>query len=86
MLDAFNQNLYGPASSTASTARSWRAARRRAWCWPVTMRRIRSPISEELAKLLPSAEFIPEWKEGAPLAAAKARMKQFLAKHTPDQA
>jgi hypothetical protein len=40
-------------------------------------------ISEEVAKLLPHAEFIPEWKEGAPLAAAKARMKQFLVEHTP---
>jgi pimeloyl-ACP methyl ester carboxylesterase len=44
------------------------------------------PISEEVAKLLPHAEFIPEWKEGAPLAAAKARMKQFLSEHTPVRA
>jgi hypothetical protein len=44
------------------------------------------PISEEVAKLLPHAEFIPEWKEGAPLAAAKVRMKQFLADHTPVRA
>ena len=41
------------------------------------------PISDELAKLLPNSEFIPEWKEGAPLEAAKVRVKQFLAKHTP---
>jgi pimeloyl-ACP methyl ester carboxylesterase len=41
------------------------------------------PISDETAKLLPNAEFIPEWKSGAPLEAAKARVKQFLAKHTP---
>lgn len=39
-------------------------------------------IAEETAKLLPNAEFIPVWKEGAPLAAAKVRIKQFLAKHT----
>jgi hypothetical protein len=43
-------------------------------------------ISEEVAKLLPKAEFIPEWKEGAPLAAAKARMKEFLREHTPVRA
>jgi hypothetical protein len=43
-------------------------------------------ISEELAKLLPNAEFIPEWKEDAPLVAATARMKQFLADHTPVRA
>jgi pimeloyl-ACP methyl ester carboxylesterase len=41
------------------------------------------PISEETAKLLPNAEFIKEWKEGTPLEAAKARIKQFLAQHTP---
>jgi hypothetical protein len=41
------------------------------------------PISEEVAKLLPDGEFIPEWKEGAALAAAKARIKEFLGKHTP---
>jgi pimeloyl-ACP methyl ester carboxylesterase len=41
------------------------------------------PISEETAKLLPNAEFVSEWKSGAALDAAKARVKQFLAKHTP---
>jgi len=41
------------------------------------------PISEETAKLLPNAEFIPEWKTGAALEAAKKRVKEFLAKHTP---
>ena len=41
------------------------------------------PISDETAKLLPNAEYITEWKEGAALEAAKARVKQFLEKHTP---
>ena len=41
------------------------------------------PISDETAKLLPDAEYIVEWKEGAPLAAAKVRVEQFFAKHTP---
>jgi pimeloyl-ACP methyl ester carboxylesterase len=41
------------------------------------------PISEELSKLLPNCEFIPEWKTGAALEAAKTRVKVFLAKHTP---
>jgi hypothetical protein len=43
-------------------------------------------ISEEVAKLLPNSEFIPEWKEGAALALATARMKQFLLDHTPVRA
>ena len=40
------------------------------------------PISDETATLLPNAEFIAEWKTGVPLAMAKMRIKQFLAKHT----
>ena len=41
------------------------------------------PISEETAKLLPNAEFIAEWKSGDALTAAKKRVKEFFAKHTP---
>ena len=41
------------------------------------------PISEELSKLLPNCEFVKEWKTGAALEAAKAKVKQFWAKHTP---
>ena len=41
------------------------------------------PISEEIAKLLPHAEFIPEWKTGAALTSARARVKEFLSKQTP---
>jgi pimeloyl-ACP methyl ester carboxylesterase len=40
------------------------------------------PISEELAKLLPNAEFVAEWKSGAALTAAKARVKEFFGRHT----
>jgi len=40
-------------------------------------------IAEETAKLLPNAEFVPQWKEGPPLEAVKIRIKQFLARHTP---
>ena len=44
------------------------------------------PISEEVAKLLPVCDFIPEWKTGAALEAARPRVKEFLAKHTPTKA
>jgi len=43
-------------------------------------------VSEELSKLLPNCEFIPEWKTGAALTSATARVQEFLAKHTPDRA
>ena len=41
------------------------------------------PISEELSRLLPTCDFVREWKEGSALAAARPRVKEFLAKHTP---
>jgi hypothetical protein len=44
------------------------------------------PISEELSKLLPNCEFIAEWKTGAALTSAKARVTGFLSKHTPARA
>jgi pimeloyl-ACP methyl ester carboxylesterase len=40
-------------------------------------------IAEELAQLAPNAEFIPQWKEGAALEAAFARVREFLRANTP---
>jgi hypothetical protein len=40
-------------------------------------------IAEEIAQLMPNAEFIPEWKDGEALEAAKQRMHAFLRQHTP---
>jgi pimeloyl-ACP methyl ester carboxylesterase len=39
------------------------------------------PISVELSKLLPKCDFVEEWKTGDALVSAKARVKDFLAKH-----
>jgi len=40
------------------------------------------PVSDELATLLPRCwGYLTEWKTGAPLEAAKAKAKQFLAEH-----
>jgi hypothetical protein len=33
--------------------------------------------------LLPNCEYLPEWKTGAALAAARVRVNEFLAKHSP---
>lgn len=41
------------------------------------------PISEEMSQLLPSCEFIREWKTGDALAAARPKVRAFLKKHTP---
>jgi pimeloyl-ACP methyl ester carboxylesterase len=39
------------------------------------------PISEELATRLPAGELIREWKTGAALTAARARVLEFLSRH-----
>ena len=83
VLDAFNQNLYGPGFvycvdrafvSTCTTPCLVLAGNDEAH--PL-------PISEELAKLLPNCEFIREWKTGDALTSARARVTEFLSKHTP---
>lgn len=83
VLDAFYQNLYGSGFvysadrafvSTCATPCLVLAGNDEAH--PLA-------ISEEVAKLLPSCELIREWKEGAALTSARARVGEFLAKHTP---
>ena len=37
----------------------------------------------ELARLLPSCERVHEWKAGSALTSARARVSEFLHKHTP---
>jgi hypothetical protein len=86
VLEAFYQNLYGPGF-VYSVDRTF-VSRCETPCLVLAGNDAAHPfaISEEVAKLLPNAEFIAEWKEGAPLEAAKARMKQFLLEHTPVRA
>ena len=83
VLDAFYQNLYGPGFvycvdrafvSTCATPCLVLAGNDEAHPFP---------ISEELARLLPNCELIPEWKTGAALTSARARVQEFLRKHTP---
>ena len=83
VLDAFHQNLYGPGF-VYSVDRAFVSSCRTP-CLVLAGNDEAHPfaISEEVAKLLPNCEFIPEWKEGAALTAAKLRIKDFLGKHTP---
>jgi pimeloyl-ACP methyl ester carboxylesterase len=83
VLDAFYGNMYGPGFvycvdrafvSTCATPCLVLAGNDEAH--PL-------PISEELAKLLPRCELIREWKTGAALTSARARIQEFLTKHTP---
>ena len=83
VLEAFHQNLYGPGFAY-SVDRAFVASCQTP-CLVLAGNDVPHPypIAEETAKLLPNSEFIAEWKEGAPLAAAKVRIKDFLTKHTP---
>jgi pimeloyl-ACP methyl ester carboxylesterase len=83
VLDAFYGNMYGPGFvycvdrafvSTCATPCLVLAGNDEAH--PL-------PISEELAKLLPRCELIREWKTGTALTSARARIQEFLTKHTP---
>jgi pimeloyl-ACP methyl ester carboxylesterase len=83
VLDAFNRNLYGAGFTyccdrdfvkTVKTPCMVLAGNDEAHPWP---------ISEELSKLLPNVEFVPEWKTDPALTAAKAKVRAFFAKHTP---
>jgi pimeloyl-ACP methyl ester carboxylesterase len=83
VLDAFYRNLY--ASGFVYSADRAFASTCTTPCLVLAGNDEAHPyaISEELAKLLPKCEFIPEWKTGAALTSATARVKEFLAKHTP---
>lgn len=83
VLESFHQNLYGPGFAYC-VDRAFVASCQTP-CLVLAGNDAAHPfaIAEEIAQLLPHSEFIPEWKEGAPLVAATARVKQFLAEHTP---
>ncbi len=83
VLDAFNRNLYEPGFvysadrdfvKTIKTPCLVLAGNDEAHPWP---------ISEELSKLIPGCEFVREWKTEPALTPAKAKVKEFLARHTP---
>ena len=86
VLDAFYRNLYEPGFAY-SVDRDFVSSCQTP-CLVLAGNDAAHPyaIAEEMAALLPNGEFIAEWKEGEPLTAARARMKQFLLEHTPVRA
>jgi pimeloyl-ACP methyl ester carboxylesterase len=86
VLNAFYQNLYGPGFVYSVDRAFVSSCRTPCLVLAGNDEAHPFPISEEVAKLLPDAEFIPEWKTGEALASAKPRIKAFLSKHTPARA
>ena len=83
VLDTFYHNLYDPGFIYCADREFVKNGRTPSLILAGNDEAHPRPISDELAKLLPNAEYITEWKEGAALEKAKAAVKQFLAKHTP---
>ena len=83
VLDAFYANLYAPGFAYAVDRDFVRGCRVPSLVLAGNDAAHPFAIAEEIAALLPDAEFIPAWKEGAALEAAKARIREFFAAHTP---
>ena len=86
VLDAFYKNLYAPGFVYCVDREFVKTVETPCMVLAGNDEAHPYPISEEVAKLLPNCEFIPEWKTGAALEAAKGRVKAFFAKHTPRRA
>ena len=86
VLDAFCRNLYAPGFVYCADRDFVKTIRTPCMVLAGNDDAHPYPISEELSKLIPNCEFIPEWKTGAALTSAKARIAGFLAKHTPSRA
>jgi len=83
VLDAFHQNLYGPGFVYSVDRAFVPTVQTPCLVLAGNDEAHPLPISEEVAKLLPKCEFIREWKQGAALAEARPRVKEFLTKHAP---
>ena len=83
VLDAFYQNLYGPGFVYCVDRAFVSACATPCLVLAGNDEAHPLPISEELAKLLPNCDLIREWKTGAALTSVRARVKEFLSKHTP---
>jgi pimeloyl-ACP methyl ester carboxylesterase len=83
VLNAFYQNMYGPGFVYSADRAFVSSCVTPCLVLAGNDEAHPFPISEEVARLLPNAEFIPEWKTGAALASARPRVTEFLQKHTP---
>ncbi len=83
VLDAFSNNLYGSGFVYCVDRAFVRTVQTPCLVLAGNDEAHPYPISEELSKLLPNCEFVQEWKTGAALDAARVRVMEFFAKHTP---
>ena len=83
LLNAFYRNLYAPGFVYSADREFVKTIKAPCLVLAGNDEAHPGPISDELWKLIPGCEFVAEWKTEPALTAAKARVKEFLAKHTP---
>jgi pimeloyl-ACP methyl ester carboxylesterase len=83
VLDAFYRNLYGPGFVYCVDRDFVRTVRTPCLVLAGNDEAHPYAIAEELDRLLPNSDFIAEWKTGAALETARARVKKFLVQQTP---
>jgi pimeloyl-ACP methyl ester carboxylesterase len=85
VLDAFCRNLYAPGFTYCCDRDFVKTVKAPCLVLAGNDEAHPYPISEELSRLLPYCEFVKEWKTEPVLAPAKAKIKEFLARHTPSR-
>mgnify|MGYP003345946766 CR=1 FL=1 len=83
VLDAFYANLYTQEFVYAISREQAAACQTPMLMYPGNDGPHPYAIGEELAKLVPNAEFHPDWKEEPAKSAALQRIRAFLREHTP---
>jgi hypothetical protein len=83
VLDAFCRNLYAPGFVYCVDREFVKTVRTPCLVLAGNDEAHPYAISEELSQLLPDSGFVAEWKTGAALDAARSRVNEFLARHTP---
>src|SRR5438552_4046978 len=86
VLEAFNRNLYAPGFVYCADREFVKTIKAPCLVLAGNDEAHPWPISEELSKLIPGCELVKEWKTEPALTPAKAKVKEFLAKHTPARA
>ncbi|MBV9016851.1 MAG: alpha/beta hydrolase [Alphaproteobacteria bacterium] len=83
VLDTFYRNLYAPGFAYSADRDFVKTIKAPCLVLAGNDEAHPWPISEELSQLIPGCEFVKEWKTEPALTAAKVKVKEFLAKHTP---
>src|SRR6266852_5667254 len=83
LLNEFYQNLYAPGFVYSADREFVKTIKAPCLVLAGNDEAHPGPISDELSKLIPGCEFVAEWKTEPALTAARAGVKEFMAKHTP---